>query len=214
MRIEAGAGTGTGTGRGKGTGRGTGTVLRLLALPFLFPFLLLTSCQTATTRPGFGPVPGSPTAEVRLLQARATQVLAEALRADSIPIRRVEELDGIIESEWFTVPGYQITRDRPLGPGTVMVRAWVDVGKPGHSVYFIETVYRVYADPSRPARELEEAVSLNHPARVKVGKVLEGLVKDYGEPPPPPPPAPPDTVRRVDTTATPARDTTSLTIAD
>lgn len=169
--------------------------------------VLVSGCQTATTRPGYGPLPGSPTAEVRLTQARATSVLAEALRTDSIPVKRVEEIDGLIESDWFAVPGYQISRDRPLGPGIVLVRAWVDVGKAGHSVYTIETVYRVYADPSRPSREMEEAVGATHPARVKVGKVLEGLVKQYGEPPPPPPAPilPPDSAR-VDTTA--KRDTT------
>jgi hypothetical protein len=169
--------------------------------------VLAAACQTTTTRPGYGPLPGSPTAEVRLTQARATTVLAEALKADSIPVKRIEEIDGLIESDWFAVPGYQVSRDRPLGPGIVLVRAWVDVGKAGHSVYVIETVYRVYADPSRPARELEEAVGANHPARVKVGKVLEGLVKQYGEPPPAPPPpiVPPDSAR-VDTTA--RRDTT------
>lgn len=208
--------------RPAGTGNGTGTAVPpgvpFLGLvpcrfPFLFLFLLpflITGCQTATTRPGFGPLPGAPTAEVRLLQARATQILAEALRADSIPLRRVEERDGIIESNWFEVPGYQVTRNRPLGPGIVMVRGWIDVGKAGHSVYIVETVYRVYADPSRPARELEEPVALNHPARVKIGKVLEALVKEYGEPPPPPPPpiAPPDTAQQVDTTRAPVRDTT------
>ena len=174
--------------------------------------LLVSACQTATNRPGYGPMPGSPTAEVRLMQAQATTVLAEALRADSIPVSRVEELDGLIESAWFVVPGYQVSRDRPLGPGIVLVRAWVDVGKAGHSVYTIETVYRVFADPSRPARELEEPVAATHPARVKIGKVLEGLVKQYGEPPPTP--AMPRDTARVDTTA--KRDTTlvprSLTI--
>lgn len=174
-----------------------------MSLRWLLVLALATACQTATTRPGYGPMPGSPTAEVRLMQGQATTVLAEALRADSIPVKRVEELDGLIESDWFVVPGYQVSRDRPLGPGIVLVRAWVDVGKAGHSVYIIETVYRVFADPSRPARELEEPVAATHPARVKIGKVLEGLVKQYGEPPPAP------TLRdtaRVDTTA--KRDTT------
>jgi hypothetical protein len=208
---ETGTETGTGTGTGTETETETPKFLFpfLLLFPFLFPFLFL-GCQTTTTRPGFNPLPGAPTAEVRLLQARATQILADALRADSIPLRRVEERDGIIESDWFEVPGYQVTRERPLGPGIVMVRGWIDVGKAGHSVYVIETVYRVYADPSRPARELEEPVALNHPARVKVAKVLEELVKQYGEPPPPPPPpvAPPDTAPRADTVRTPVRDTT------
>lgn len=142
----------------------------------------LLGCQTATTRPGFLPVPGSPTAEVRLLVPQATEVLAEALRNDSIPLRRVEAIDGLIESEWFRVPGYAVASGRPLGPGVVRVRAWVDVGKPGHSIYTLETVYRVFADPSRDPRELEQPVAETHPARLKVKKVLETLLTEYGEP--------------------------------
>ena len=117
---------------------------------------VLIGCQTATTRPGFLPVPGSPTAEVRLLVPRATEVLAEALRSDSIPLKRVVEIDGMIESEWFSVPG--------------------------HSIYTLETVYRVFADPSRDPREQEQPVSETHPARLKVKKVLETLLTEYGEP--------------------------------
>ncbi|HET9514499.1 MAG TPA: hypothetical protein VFO95_11285 [Gemmatimonadales bacterium] len=143
---------------------------------------VLIGCQTATTRPGFLPVPGSPTAEVRLLVPRATEVLAEALRSDSIPLKRVVEIDGVIESEWFSVPGYAVAGGRPLGPGIVRVRAWVDVGKPGHSIYTLETVYRVFADPSRDPRELEQPVSETHPASLKVKKVLETLLTEYGEP--------------------------------
>jgi len=144
--------------------------------------LLFVGCQTTSTRPGFGPLPGSATAEVELFQGRATQILAEALRADSIPVARVVEIDGVIESDWFAVPGYQVVQSRALGPGTVRVRAWVDIGKPGYSVYTIETVYRVYADPSRQERELEQPVAETHPARVKVAKLLERLVERYGEP--------------------------------
>ncbi len=157
----------------------------------------LIGCQTATTRPGFLPVPGSPTAEVRLLVPQATEVLAEALRTDSIPLKRVEAIDGLIESEWFSVPGYAVATGRPLGPEIVRVRAWVDVGKPGHSIYTLETVYRVLADPSRDPRELEQPVADAHPARLKVKKVLEMLLTEYGEP-----------VVKADSAARPVRDTT------
>jgi hypothetical protein len=130
--------------------------------------------------------------------AEATRVLADSLQADSIPMKRVVEIDGMIESNWFNVPGYTVASGRHLGPGVVRVRGWVDPGKAGYSVYTIEAVYRVYADPSREERELEQAVAETHPARVKVTKLLDRLVQLYGDP----------TERKADSTAkAPAKDT-------
>jgi hypothetical protein len=102
-------------------------------------------------------------------------------------------------SEWLDVPGYQRASGRALGPGTVRVRAWVDLGVVSQgdtaSVYTVEAAYRVYADPSRDERELEQPVAETHPVRVKVARLLDRLVKQYGgaprspiRPPPMPPP--------------------------
>jgi len=72
------------------------------------------------------------------------------------------------------------------------------------SVYTVETAYRVYADPSRDERELEQPVADTHPVRVKVVRLLDRLVKQYGgvsavadstRPPMPPPPPPPPSAR-------------------
>ncbi len=168
--------------------------------------LLLVGCQASTTRPNFGPLPGAATAEVHLGPAEATRVLADALQSDSITLRFVHEGDGIIVSEWLEVPGYQRTAERALGPGIVRVRAWVDLGvitqADTASVYTIETAYRVFADPSREERELEQPVAETHPARLKVARLLEKLVRLYGDAPAPAdsaapavPPVPPVVLR-------------------
>jgi len=165
--------------------------------------LVLIGCQASTTRPTFAPLPGAATAAVHLGPERATRVLAEALKADSITLQFVHEGDGVIVSEWLEVPGYVRATGRALGPGTVRVRAWVDRGVISQadtsSVYTIETGYRVFADPSREERETEQGVAETHPARVKVVRLLDKLVKLYGDavpepadstkpavPPPPP----------------------------
>jgi hypothetical protein len=127
-------------------------------------------------------MPDAATTQVILDVPEATKVLADALRADSIPVSRVVERDGVIESEWFEVPGLQVSRKRPLGPSVVMVRAWVDMGRPGHSLYNVETVYRVAADPSRPDRELEASAPASNPVQVKVRLALRGLLQKYGSP--------------------------------
>jgi hypothetical protein len=148
----------------------------------LLACLAVASCQASTTRPTFGPLPEVATAQVRLEVPQATRALAEQLRADSIPLRRVVERDGVVESDWFSVPGYATAADRPLGTGVVMVRGWVDVGKAGHSVYSVETVYRVFADPSRPDRELEATVPADHAAALKVRAGVLALLLKHGDP--------------------------------
>jgi len=144
--------------------------------------LLLSACQASTTRPGFAPLPEAATAQVRLEVPAATKALADALRADSIPVARVVERDGVVESDWFEVPGFMVTTKRPLGPSVVRVRGWVDVGRPGHSLYTVEAAYRVYADPSRPSRELEASLPEGHPAQVQVHAAIRKLLRQYGSP--------------------------------
>jgi hypothetical protein len=147
----------------------------------LLAALGLAACQTATTRPGYGPMHGAVRAILELEVPDATRILADALTADSIPIRRVEPRDGLVESAWFETPGFTATGRRPLGPGVTLVRGWVDPDKLGHSMVTVETVYRVYADPSREARELEAQVSEAHPAAVRVRDVLRRLMLEYGD---------------------------------
>jgi hypothetical protein len=143
----------------------------------------LAACRPNTTRPPFPPVPEATSTEIRLSPAEATRVLADALRADSIPVARVQQLDTWLETSWFDAANGRPTHRRPLGLNVVRVRAWADVTHPGNSKVTVETVYRPLADPSLPPRELDRQVPRSHPVAVKVRAALQELVKRYGGPP-------------------------------
>jgi hypothetical protein len=145
----------------------------------------LTACQPGTTRPAITPLPEAATTEVRLSVQEATRLLAEALRADSIPATRVRLRDGYIESNWFEAASGRPTGKRPIGEGIVRVRAWADPARPGDTQLRVETLYRPLADPSLPERELEHQVPRDHPVAIKVRSILQDLVKRYGGPPSP-----------------------------
>ena len=154
------------------------------------------ACQPNTTRPSFPPVPEAAGTEVRLSVPQATQRLAEALKADSIPVRKVQIRDGYLETGWFATASRRPTAGhRAIGPGVVRVRAWADPARPGSSQLTVETIYRPLRDPSLPDRELEREVRPDHPVALKVVAVLAGMVQRYGGPPPEeeqPATAPPD----------------------
>jgi hypothetical protein len=148
--------------------------------------LAAVACQPNTTRPPFTPLPEAAGIEVRLPVREATRRFAEALRADSLPVRRVALRDGYIETSWFNATTRRATRGRrPIGPNVVRIRAWADPARPGSSQLTVETLYRPLADPSLPERELEKEVARNHPVAVRVEAALRKLVERYGGPPPP-----------------------------
>jgi hypothetical protein len=149
----------------------------------------LIACQPATSRPPYPPAPQAAATEVRLPPREATRLLAEALKADSIPASRVDLRDNWLETLWFDPSGGHATARRPIGPQVVRVRAWADPTRPGASKLIVETVYRPAADPSVPQRELDHQVPRDHPVAIKVRAALQDLVKRYGGPPPPPEPA-------------------------
>lgn len=141
----------------------------------LVAWLLGAACYPATTRPDVTPMPDAARVEVELFVPQATRALALALDADSIPVRRTEPDDGWLESEWMDAVSLQPVTGRPLGIGTVKVRAFVEPGQPNHSVIIVETVYRPVADPSRPERDLERQVPAGHPVAARVAKILDAL---------------------------------------
>ena len=147
-------------------------------------------CDPSTSRPALVPLPEAAGTELRLPPREATRNLAEALRADSVPIRRVAIRDAYLESGWFdTRTRRPTTAGRALGPGVVQVRAWADPARPGSSQLVVETTYRPTLDPSLPARQLERQVPRNHPVSLDVEGVLRRLVERYGGPPATPAPA-------------------------
>jgi hypothetical protein len=140
----------------------------------------LAGCQPTTLRPAFLPFPEAASTEMRLTTDDAIRRLAEALRADSIPVAKVERRDGYLDSGWFASATGTPVHHRPVGPSVVRVRGWVNPGRPYASVVILETVYRPLADPSRSDRDLEEPVPADHPVAVKMHAVLDSMVKRYG----------------------------------
>jgi hypothetical protein len=140
--------------------------------------VLAAGCYPATTRPDLMPMPDAQRVEIALFVPQATRALALALDGDSVPVRRTEAEDGWLESEWIDAVSLQPVPGRPLGVGVVKVRAFVEPGRPNHSVLIVETVYRPVADPSRPERDLERQVPSGHPVAARVARVLQRLVEE------------------------------------
>jgi hypothetical protein len=144
---------------------------------------LLAACQPNTTRPPFTPMPEAAATEIRLVPREAIAKLGEALAADSLPPARVQVRDAYIETAWLDSATGQPTARRPVGTGVVKIRAWAYPGRPGNSLLIVESLYRPLADPSLPERELERQVPREHPAALKVERILEALLERYGGPP-------------------------------
>lgn len=160
--------------------------------------LLSTACRATTSRPAFVPVPAAATAEVELEIPEATRVLAEALARDSIPLAKIREADGYLDSDWLDARTLRRTGKRPLGRGVVRVRAWVNPSKPYWSELVVEATYRPMDDPSRPERELDQPLPVDDPLQRKIADVLRRLIEAHGNPetlPVRPPPVRRDTTR-------------------
>jgi hypothetical protein len=183
--------------------------LRLAVLPFCLAaaLLALLSCQPYTTRPSFGPLPTAAEAFVDESVARTTTLLSEGLAADSIPVSRVEPKDGYLETGWFNPYTGAATTARPLGDSVVRVRAWVNAYGEERASIRAETALRPLANPSLPARELDQQAPADNPAAVRVARVLATLARRYPVPgaTPPEPAAVADTLKPTpkDTVAAP-----------
>jgi hypothetical protein len=160
-------------------------VVRTLLLTSLSAAAIGAACRPVTTRPPFPPVPEAAATEIRLSPSEATRLLAEALRADSIPATRVELRDAWLETGWFVATTGQPAHRRATGTNVVRVRAWAEATHPGNCKVVVETVYRPVVDPSLPQRELDRQVPRDHPVAIKVRATLQDLVKRYGGPPQP-----------------------------
>ena len=143
-------------------------------------WVVMAACRPNTTRPPFPPLPEAAGTEIRLSVPEATRRFAEALRADSLPIRKLELRDGYLETPWFITTTRHPTRGRPIGSKVVRIRAWADPARPGSSQLTVETLYRPLADPSLPERELEREVSPDHPVALKMVALLKQMVDRYG----------------------------------
>lgn len=144
---------------------------------------LLAGCKPGTVRPAFAPVTGAPKIEVELKTKQATEVLGDILKGDSLPVTRIDSRDGLIETAWFRTTDSKATHARPLGPGVVQVRAWIDPSRAGFSYVTLETVYRPIADPSLAPRELDRQVPPDHPVGKRMKQIVIELSRLYSDEP-------------------------------
>lgn len=133
------------------------------------------ACDPASTRPVLTPMPEAQHAETRNVPAKAIDLLARALQADSIPIRRIERRDTWLDSGWFDATTLAPVGRSAIGVQAVRVRAWVDRGRPKYSDLTVEAVYRGAVDPSQPSREEERPLPKDHPVMARIKRVLEAL---------------------------------------
>ena len=141
----------------------------------------LVACAPGTTRPPFDPMPAAPKVELELVRTEAITRVAEALRADSFPVARVEVRDGFLETPWFDPATGVAVSGSPAGPDAVRIRAWADPGRAYHSEVTVEAVMRPVADPSVPGRSLERLLPATHPMTSKIEALLKELVSTYGD---------------------------------
>ena len=126
-------------------------------------------------------MPGSAHLELYLLPPAAIEALADAILADSLPIRKVEARDAWLETPWFDTATGRPWKGEPLGAGVVRIRAWADPGRQDHSEMTVEAVFRPLADPSLAERSTEQPVPPGHPTAKRVAAILKSLTAQYGD---------------------------------
>ncbi len=128
-------------------------------------FVLSLSCNPATTRPDFMPLPEAPSV---VLYARPPRVAAEVqtwLVAQGLKVEVASVQDAYVETAWS---------------GTFKIRCWADPDAPGKSRLTVEAVYRPVLDPSRTERDLEVLVPAEHEGAKLVDRMIGDLKKKLG----------------------------------
>lgn len=167
--------------------RGLGRCAPPLRSAALLGALAVLACDPAFSRPRLTPGPEAPHAEVRGDVANVTTRIAEALRAEGIPVQRVEPGDGWLRTAWLDTAGFRPVSSTARGLGAVRIRGWIDPASYGASRVTLEGVWRPLADPSLPERELERALPAGHPAAVRIQRALERVAGPSVVPAGPPP---------------------------
>lgn len=146
---------------------------------YLIALGLMAACDPGSARPYPAPVAGSLDVEVGLDIPDATTLLAQQLAEDSIPVNVTAPRDGYLETSWFDAATGSPTSHRPLGPGVVKVRAWVNSAAERHSDLLVEVVYREVFDPSLDQRQLDRQVPSDHPVARRVARSLSAISANY-----------------------------------
>lgn len=142
------------------------------------------ACDPGTTRPDLLPFPEARSFEVARDRGAAIGLLADRLRADTIPVGRVDTLDAWLETPWFDAGTRRLVRGDHVGMQFVKLRAWADPARPTHAELIVELAYRPVADPSLPGRMLERPLPETHYFARHLDSLLNRLQAEVGFEPP------------------------------
>jgi len=147
--------------------------------------VLAISCNPASTRPDFRPLPQAPTELLATSRERIIPILTTLVEAESLRVRRSNAVDGYLETDWFNLRTHRSYRDNRYVPDlahTVKLRCWTDPYVPSQAILTIEVVYRPRYDPSRTERELEALVLPDHDGHALVDSLLKRARERFGLP--------------------------------
>ncbi len=168
---------------GSTTGRSIPT--SAFRIPHFALILLLASCNPATTRPDFYPLPQAPRALLFARRERVIPILETLVTAESLRVKRASTVDGYLETDWYDLRTHRSYRDNGYVPDlahTVKLRCWADPYVPSRTILTIEAVYRPRYDPSRVERELEAIVPLDREGHALVESLLKRARERFGSP--------------------------------
>jgi hypothetical protein len=147
--------------------------------------LILASCNPATTRPDFRPLPQAATTLLATSRDRVIPVLETLVTAESLQVKVASTVDGYLETNWYDLRTHRSYRDNRRVPDlahTVKLRCWADPYVPHQTILTIEAVYRPRYDPSRIERDLETPVPLDHGGHALADSLLNRAREQFGSP--------------------------------
>jgi len=144
--------------------------------------LAVLACTAVTTRPRFGPQPGTPVDTLSANPGTVIKTLAATLLERGLKMHRVSEAEGYVETAWFDPVTKRSVGQEHLHTGRVFrVRAFADSIPPNHCQLALEAVYRRIADPSQPGREEEILAPPGDRADSLTQQILVELRQRFGK---------------------------------
>lgn len=147
--------------------------------------LLIAACTPHTTRPDFQPLPQARTVQLLARPRLVIPALAAMVAAESLRVRRANQRDGYLETDWFDTRSHRSFRNDAAVPDlahAVKLRCWADPYVPGQTILTLEVAYRPRYDPSRDGRELDLLVPAGQLGDTLAGTLLAQLKQRFGSP--------------------------------
>jgi hypothetical protein len=148
-----------------------------------FSIAALVSCNPATTRPAFMPLPQADTLVLRGPPGKVAAEAASWLTAQGLGVERWSERDAYVETTWYDTTSKQARRgegDLNRVLTSVKIRCWADPGPPGQTRITVEAVYRPFYDPSQPPRLREVSLPDSSGGQAIVKRMFADLSKRLG----------------------------------